>query len=161
MNFDKNKYLEKLFKLTIGTTFKEIHSICEEVGFNPDYYTIMIDTGGLSYTIKKIAHNLYLSRRPIDDTIRQKLLLFNIVVETSVNLANFPRINDIIKQEKKGSWSFNREAEKKSKLITEVLKNVEQAYRNCYTCADYPNGCGGEDKDCCTPDYSDWREPKR
>ena len=159
--FDKQKYLEKLFKLTTDTAPKEICSICEEVGFNPKHYTMMIDVGGLSYTIEKIAHELYLSRRPIDDTIRQKLFLFNIVIETSVDYVSFPRINDVIKLEKKGSWSFDRENEKRSNLITEILNKVEQAYRNCYTCADYPNGCGGEDKDCCVPDYSDWREPKR
>lgn len=159
--FNKHKYLEKLFELTTDTAPTEICRICEEVGFNPNYYTIMIDTGGLSYTIEKISHDLYLSRRPIDDTIRQKLFLFNIVVEARVDCTGFPRINDTIKQEKKGSWSFERENEKRSKLITEILDKVEQAYRNCYTCADYPNGCGGKDKECCALDYSDWREPKR
>lgn len=73
MNFDKDKYLEKLFKFKEKDAKKEIEAICIKVGLNPKHYTIMISTGGISYTLEKIASNIYLSRDPICDIIRQKL----------------------------------------------------------------------------------------
>jgi hypothetical protein len=71
MTFDKSKYLEELFKLTEETAVKEIDNICEEVGFIPHHYSINVINGGISYTLEKIASDLYLSRRPLCDTIRQ------------------------------------------------------------------------------------------
>lgn len=89
-----------------------------------------------------------------------KLFLFNIVAETWVDFANIFRRNEHILKEKKGSWGQQIEIKKKTLTIVEILKVVKQAYQNCFTCADHPNGCEGEDKDCCAPDYKDWREPK-
>lgn len=156
--FDKDVYLKKLFNFTEKEAIKEICNICSEAGFNPAHYEVIILTGGLSYTLEKIAHDLYLTRRPIDDTIRQKLLLFNIMVETSGNGVYFPRINDSINREKKESWDWKREIERKNKAVAAVIKKVEEAYRNCYTCGDYSTGCRGEDEDCCSPEYKDWRD---
>lgn len=154
--FNRHKYLEKLFDLTEETAKREIEDICKEVGFIPDHYSICIMSGGISYTLEKIASDLYLSRKPLCDMVRQKLFLFNIIAETWVDSATILRRNELIK-ETKNSWGQQREVSLKVKTVEELLKIIDRAYRNCDTCADHPNGCGGEDKDCCAPDYKDWR----
>lgn len=130
MNFDKDKYLEKLFNFKEKDARKEIVSICKKVGFIPDHYTIMISTGGFSYTLEKIASDIYLSRMPICDVIRQKLFLFNIVLETVVQYSNIIRINELIAREKNDSWAQNREKEKKVGTIVEILRKVDESYKN-------------------------------
>jgi len=127
--FNKQKYLEKLFEFTEVTAKKEVIDICTKIGFNPDHYSICIPTGGLSYTLERIAHNIYLSRMPICDTIRQKLFLFNIVVETAPECTNILRLNEYIKNEKKGSWSQDKEIKRKEKTVKEILKKVDLAYQ--------------------------------
>lgn len=126
MNFDKDKYLEKLFNFQEKDAEKEIKSICKKVGFNPDHYTIMITTGGFSYTLERIASDIYLSNMPICDTIRQKLFLFNIVTETIVDYSNIFRLNENIAREKKNSWIEKREIERKNKTIVEILKIIRK-----------------------------------
>lgn len=130
MNFDKDKYLEKLFKFKEKDARKEIESICKKIGFIPDHYTITISTGGFSYTIEKIASDIYLSNMPICDVIRQKLFLLNTVFETVVNFSNIMRVNELIAREKSGSWAQDREKEKKDETITEIKRIVNEFYKN-------------------------------
>jgi hypothetical protein len=130
MNFNKDKYLEKLFKFKEKDAKKEIESICKKIGFIPDHYTIMINTGGFSYTIEKIASDIYLSNMPICDVIRQKLFLLNTVLGTVLSFSNIMRINELIAREKSGSWAQDREKEKKDETITEIKRIVNEFYKN-------------------------------
>jgi len=128
--FNRKTYLEKLFKFTSDTAEKEIKKICMDLNFNPNNYTIWINNAGFSYTIGKIAQDIYFSQKPICDIIRQKLFLLNIVIETTPEYNSILRLNTNIKKEKKDSWAQNQEIRKKEKTIKEILKKVDLVYQN-------------------------------
>jgi hypothetical protein len=155
--FNRYEYLDKLISFTEKDAKKEIQDLSEEMGLDRDHYTIILEISGYNYLIKKMAAELYLARAPICDTLRQKLLLLLIITDTTIDSSNLLRINTTFKLIKKDSWEYSIATKKKENIFMEINKIINQAYRNCLTCADHPNGCKGEDKECCFPLYKDWR----
>lgn len=153
-------YLKKIAGFTEEDVVRELEDICVELHINPKRHTIFIASGGLGYTLDSIVTDVYLSRRPIDDNARQKLLLLHILIESEHSIPSILRINTDLKHLKKKEREYERLSKQKMELVARVEKKVKYAYQNCFTCADHPNGCGGEDDDCKCPDYKDWRPGK-
>lgn len=158
--FNRQEYLDKLISFTDEDAKKEIQDLSEEMGLDRNYYTIFLETSGHGYLIEKMAAEVYLSRTPICETLRQKILLLGIVSCNGAGSSNILRINNTLKRIKKDCWEYSYVLRDKEKVITELNIIVGKLYRNCLTCADHPNGCKGEDKECCSPAYNDWRPSK-
>lgn len=153
-------YLKYLLKLTEDDAQQEIRFLCKSLWFDPEYYTISISAGGFGYVLEKIASDLFMTFRVIDEGIRHKLLLFWIVVETSYKHSNVFSINEDLKKVNKDRWVHSSAIENQAALEKLIREKIGKMMRNCFTCADQKSGCQGEDSDCCNPDYKDWRPPK-
>jgi hypothetical protein len=157
--FNRQGYFDRLVNFTDADAKKEIQDLSEEMGLDKDHYTIFLETSGYGYLIKKMAAEVYLSRTPICETLRQKILILGIISDNGAGSSNLLRINNILKRIKANCWEYSIVINDKEKIIRELDKIIDKFYRNCLTCADHPNGCKGEDKECCSPAYNDWREP--
>jgi hypothetical protein len=156
--FNIQEYFDRLIDFTEDDAKKEIQDLSEEMGLDRDYYTILLGISGYNYLIEKMAAKVYLARVPICETLRQKLLILNIILDTNVGSLNILQINNRFMKVKKDCWEYSTVCKNKEKVITELKKIIDLAYKNCLTCADHPNGCKGEDTECCAPEYKDWRE---
>jgi hypothetical protein len=155
MNIDS--YLKKVIEFTEKDIIKELEDICVELHINPKRHMVFIHTGGISYTLDSIVTDIYLSRRPLNDDARQKLLILHILLETDLSIRNIFWINEELDSIKKPSWDHDKILKQKNELTEKISTKIRQAYQNCFTCADHPNGCKGEDSNCCVPEYKDWR----
>jgi len=155
----KSPYLDKILDFTKEEVVTEIKSLCIDLGFDPHNYTLGIETGGIGYVLEKIASSIYMSRKQIHEKIRQKLLLVYLAEETIGSFSNIFSINDSLKNMKKDSYQKERGLALKKETSAKILEAVVLAFKNCQTCADSPNGCRGEDENCNSPGYIDWRPP--
>jgi hypothetical protein len=157
--FNKQEYFDRLINFTEDDAKKEIQDLSEEMGLDRDHYIIFLETSGYSYLIEKMAAELYLARAPINDALRQKLLMLRIILDTNVGSLSILHVNKTFMEIKKDCWEYSTACRNKERVTAEIEKNIDLAYMNCLTCADHQNGCKGEDKECCAPVYRDWREP--
>jgi len=159
MIFDRQKYFKRLVNFTEVDVKKEIQDLSEEMGLNRNYYNIFLELSGYSNLIVKMAAKLYLSRAPVCETLRQKLFILRTILDTSVGSLSILRVNKQFMEVKKDCWEYSAVRINKEKITVELKEIIDRAYKNCLTCADHPNGCKGEDKECCAPEFIDWREP--
>jgi asparagine synthetase A len=157
---NNSTYLKKILEFIEEDIIKELESICIEQYINPKEHLIHLYTGGIEYTLKSIVTEIYLSRRPINEDVRQKLLLLHILLKTDISSLSIFRMNEELKQLKQHTWDYEKVQKQKIEMIKKINSKIRQIYQNCFTCADQETGCRGEDKECKSPDYADWRSPK-
>lgn len=149
-------YVEKLFQAKNENIPKIIKDLCTEVDIDPRLYTDFISTGGIQYILEKLSAEIYLSLGEINDRVRYSIILLYTFENTKFNYNNIFEINNLIANEK-SSWARKDHLSKKDSLKEILKKELKHKLKNCATCSDSKNGCRGQDQDCCSPDFIDWR----
>ncbi len=122
MSLNKKEYIEKVSKFTEDEVWIEISSVCRQAKLEHDYLMFR-DTGGLSWTLDKIASDLYLTSKPIDEEIRFKLYVLCIGLDVQESFYDLYAINKKLKEET-NSWQLERAKEQVEKCRKKFKRNL-------------------------------------
>lgn len=112
------KYADKIASLRKDDFQKELKAVCEEAGADWHKYRLFLIAGGSTYVIEHLAGDLYMSRKPINKSIRHKIRTLHAADRASLTWAN----DNISRAD--NSWTrrqYEEEREKALKKFREVL----------------------------------------
>ena len=123
--------VDQILNLTDETVWKEVERICKNQGVEPERFLCFKEIGGLHWVLREMSSAFYISLKPIDEDIRERLRLL-MVAESVSSSENIFYINKRI-QEEKYSWYKDKWIQKKEELITNIKAQLlKEELRNSY-----------------------------
>jgi hypothetical protein len=127
--FKYTEYLDKIVNFSNKESIEEISNICKELSMNQNHqYLIFIDTGGFDYVIDRIASDIFLSLKEIDEISRNKLALLSIVNNTIIDFSNIFGINNSLINLKEDNWLKEKEEERRARTLSKIKEKVKLLY---------------------------------
>jgi hypothetical protein len=111
-----DEYINKIINLKRSDIRKELDDLSGDIK-----YTIFLDTGGINYVLSKIAYSIFCSCKKIDNNIRIKISLFNLICKEYDSL--FYK-NECIENEK-DNWYKNKYIKEREEKLKTVIPIIE------------------------------------
>lgn len=119
-----NAQIKKISEATEADIEKILKRLGKKVGLGEKITSILLITGGLHYTLEKVASETLLGTKPINAEVRKLLRLVNLGFKEKINGVYYQ--NKLLKSMDKKHWTYSKVLKETQDVRNKFIKNAEK-----------------------------------